>query len=352
MPITTAQDLRDHIDLAIRVELATVPPYLFAMYSLVDQESLAALLIKSIVAEEMLHAVLATNLLLAVGGEPRFDTTDYIPSYPGLLPHHQPPMELNLAPCSTGLIRDVFMRIEQPEIHGAPAEPDNFESLGQFYHALERAIEGLAATSDLFAEPQRSRQLADPSFYTPVQFDAEDSGGLAMVDSPESARDAIEVIVHQGEGLSTDRWADPSHQELTHYHKLLQIADGSVAMGGVIGLAVNPRSADYPAGLAAVSDLFNASYRAVFLTMDDLFGPTVDKAPGVARLYRLMMNVMAPVARFLVTQPLPERGVAAPTFETYRFSSESWLIELGSLSAAAAAVYPELGDVAAAVAEL
>ncbi len=131
MPIETIESLRSHIELAIRVELSTIPPYLFAMYSIEDHGSDAAKLIRSIVAEEMLHAALATNLLLAVGGAPSYGDRSYVPSYPMELPHHRPPLPLELAPCSMETIRDVFMRIEQPELHDAPPEPDDYESLGE-----------------------------------------------------------------------------------------------------------------------------------------------------------------------------------------------------------------------------
>jgi len=33
MPITTVQELRDHLALAAKIELSLVPPYLYAMYS-------------------------------------------------------------------------------------------------------------------------------------------------------------------------------------------------------------------------------------------------------------------------------------------------------------------------------
>lgn len=56
MPIDTVDDLREHLLVAIEVELSTIPPYLYAMYSIEDQSSEAALLIRSVVVEEMLHA--------------------------------------------------------------------------------------------------------------------------------------------------------------------------------------------------------------------------------------------------------------------------------------------------------
>ncbi len=315
MPIETVEDLRDHIELAIQVELSTIPPYLFAMYSIEDQASEAALLIKSIVAEEMLHAALAANLLLAVGGHPDFSSTAYIPKYPSGLPHHEPPLLLELAPCSGDLIREVFMRIEQPEVHGAPDQPDRFETLGQFYHALEVGLRVLSKSEELFTHPQIGAQMSDASFYAPVQFDAADSGGLMMIDGVESAIDAIEVIIHQGEGLSDHRWADPSHHELTHFYKLKRIMDVPGELGAVHPVRRNPRSSEYPQRVKLVSDLFNAAYRHVYLVMADLFSPVLEKAAHVGRLYRLMSGVLSPLARHMVTLELEDGDHAAPTFE-------------------------------------
>lgn len=350
MPIETPADLQDHLRLAIQVELSTVPPYLFAMYSIEDQQSEAALLIRSIVAEEMLHAALAANLLLAVGGQPRFDTVELMPTYPSMLPHHQPPLELRLGPCSLDAVRDVFMRIEQPEEHGAPAEPDVFETLGQFYHALEIGIAELAEEHDLFADPQVDCQLSDPSFYAPVVFDAQDSGGLMQIDDPESAREAIEIIVHQGEGLSTERWADPSHQELTHYAKLVQIADGTSPIGTVRPLPTDPRTADFPRSLQPVSDLFNATYRYLFLVLHDLFGPGDDKGAAVGLMYRLMARGLSDLAGFLVIQPLANGLYAAPTFEVYEFATADPLSEINDLAERVAELHPALSTVGGLIA--
>jgi rubrerythrin len=352
MPIDTPEDLQAHIELAIQVELATIPQYLYAMYSIEDQTSESALLIRSIVAEEMLHTALAANLLLAVGGRPQFDSSSIMPTYPGFLPHHQPPLRLNLVACSLRLIREVFMRIEQPEVHGAPPEPDAFETLGQFYHALEEAIVKLSKQHDLFAKPQADHQLSDPGFYSPVAYDEADSGGLTLIDGVGSALAAIEVIVHQGEGLSTDRWADPSHKELTHYHKLLQISEGVSPLGRVRPLAPNPTTATYPDGLQPVSDLFNACYRYLFLILAELFGPLQDKSAAVGRIYDIMMRGLSGLARFLVQQPVEDGHFAGPTFEIFEFNSPTPEAELAELTARVVRLHPELGGVGETITEL
>jgi hypothetical protein len=305
----------------MQVELTTVPPYLYAMYSIEDQRSEAARLIKSVVAEEMLHAALVANLLTAVGGRPAFRDPDLVPTYPGPLPHHVPPLIVNLAPASPQLCREAFMVIEQPEAPGAPPEDDQYETLGQFYYALELALEDLSGRFDLFSDVQADRQLADSRFYAPVEFDAEDSGGLMLIKDLESACAAIEVVVHQGEGVTDDRYADPSHQELTHYYKFEQIADGVSPLGEVRPVMVNPTTADLPEPLRPVSDLVNALYRYLYLTMDDLYQPSTDKGPLVGRLYLLMSQLLGPAVRYLMEQPISGGLVAGPSFEVYRFEA-------------------------------
>lgn len=348
MPLDTPADLRSHVALAIQVELSTIPPYLYAYYSIGDPDCEAAQLIKSVAAEEMLHVALASNLLLGLGGDPGFASPGIIPRYPDLLKHHTPPLMLHLAPCTTDVVRDVFMVIERPEVHGAPAETDEYETLGQFYHALEIAIHALGEDHDLFAEPQRERQMGDPSFYSPVAFDADDSGGLMVVDDVASACEAIEIIVHQGEGLSEDRWADPAHQELTHFHKYKLIADGIVDLPAVAPAPTNPKTRGFPPSLHPVSDLFNAVYRSLFFTMEALFAASDDTASEVGKLYGTMSGVMAPLARYLMRQPI-EGGVAAPTFEVFEFATDDWHTQLTEMAAAVATDHPELAPVAVAI---
>ena len=345
MPITTHEELRKHIELAIKVELTTIPPYLFAMYSIEDQLSEPALLIRSIVAEEMLHAALASNLLLAVGGRPDFKSTRYIPVFPADLPHHVPPLTIDLARCSLEMIEDVFMRIEQPEARGAPAQPDEYETLGQFYHALEIGLQELSESVDLFAKLALDSQMSDPSFYNPVRFDAEDSGGLMLIDGLESAIEAIEIIIHQGEGLSDDRWADPDHQELTHYYKLERILGGDSQLGTVRPLRPNPTSDSYPRHIGVVADLFNACYRYLYFVMDRMFSDDPAKSSHVGRLYRLMTGPMSQLALWLAAQPLADGDHAAPTFEVFEFQTNDPTQEVRALADEAEEAHAELAPI-------
>lgn len=349
MPIETIEDLRAHVALATKVELTTIPPYLYAMYSIIDQESDAARLIASVVVEEMLHVSLTANLTLAIGGEPDFGY-DVIPRYPCVLPHHTPELPVALERCSRELIRDTFMTIESPAAKGAPPEGDEFETLGQFYLALELAIDRLDDGS-LFAFNQEERQLSDASFYSPVRFDAQDSGGLTLIDDRESADRALGIIIDQGEGLSDRKWADEGHQELTHFHKFRRLAHGKAPIGAVYPVVANPSSKSFPSHLVAAGDLFNALYGLTFVTMQALFSVTADQGAEIFRLYGLMKDCMAPTARYLVQQPIGDGVHAGPPFEVYRFSGDPW-VEAATLAHEVAAAHPDLLGVATSVGHL
>lgn len=353
MPIENVNDLKAHLGLAIQVEMTTIPPYLFAMYSIVDPTSDAAKLIRSVATEEMLHAALVANLLVAVGGEPCFYDPATVPHYPGPLPHHTPELMLDLAPCSPQVIRDAFLVIEQPGEPGAPPEPDTFETLGQFYHALEEALRRLHAEGDLFADPSVDRQL-DPRDYAPVKFDVAESGGLVVVESLESALAALEIVVHQGEGLSDDRWADPDHQELTHYAKFLALADGDIAIGEVHPAMQNPSAASLPEHIRPVAEFFNAIYSYLLIIMDRAYQPmTSDQREAVVgTMYGTMEALMRPVARYLFGLQTTE-GRAGPTFEFYQFADPaSAAATLQALGTALLDEHPDLAGVVEKLARL
>jgi hypothetical protein len=324
MIIDSAEDLRGHLRLAMRIELSTVPLYLYALQSIEDPASDAARLIRSVVAEEMLHFALAANLLCAVGGEPNLVDAALRPVYPSLLLNHVPPVTLNLAPATPDHIRDTFLVIEQPDPVGSPTQPGAYDSLGEFYLAIAEAVARLGADASvgLFDRPQPDRQLSDPRFYGPIPFNAEASGDLMLIDGLTTAQAAIDVIVHQGEGLSDDIWADPGHQELTHFAKFQRMVDGTTPVGPVRALPVNPRSATYPAGARPLSDLFNAVYAATFLVLDALYEPRPRNVGLVNRLYVAMSGLLAPIGRELTTVPIGDGLVAGPTFEWFDLGSD------------------------------
>lgn len=66
------ETLREHLQQAIELEHALIPPYLCALYSL-DRKAnpAAASVVASVVIDEMFHMATAANILNAVGGRRR-----------------------------------------------------------------------------------------------------------------------------------------------------------------------------------------------------------------------------------------------------------------------------------------
>jgi hypothetical protein len=327
MSIDTIADLQEHLQWAIQVELSTIPPYLYAMYSIDDRDAESYKLIRSVVVEEMLHAALAANLLVAVGGEPQFYDEEVLPSYPMNLPHHDPPIQVNLERCSPEFIERVCLPIENPRAVDSVPQDDDYETISQFYLAVEEALEHLDGSESLFETPRVARQLMHPGYYAPIEFDEDDSGGLHPVEDLESACRAVETVIHQGEGVRDEHWADPSHHEMTHYFKFKKIADGTYPIGDVRPVLENPTTEEFPAELRPVSDLFNAAYSYMSVLMDEIYATSDRDATDalVRDLYTVMSGVLSPLARYLTATPATEAGDhhAGPTFEFYSFDGEA-----------------------------
>lgn len=150
----------------IELEHATIPPYLCGYFSIKQAgmaapngsrtgNGLAGDIIRSVVVEEMLHLTIACNLMNALDGEPAIDNPQFVPQYPGELPFglgdH---FEVYLRKCSVEQVRDVFMKIEEPEnpidvpviqsmIVGLASVEDLDPTIGKLYQALALRIKDL-----------------------------------------------------------------------------------------------------------------------------------------------------------------------------------------------------------------
>ena len=113
----TLQGLQDNLQTALEIEHATIPPYLTVLVSIKRGYNIEVQnIIKTIIRQEMLHMVLVSNILNAIGGKPKLHYRDFIPRYPTRPPREvQPSLVVPLEKCSIGLIRNVFMKIEEPD---------------------------------------------------------------------------------------------------------------------------------------------------------------------------------------------------------------------------------------------
>lgn len=226
--IDTLADLRQHLQCAIELEHTTIPPYLCALYSLDPERNRAAVeVLTSVLVEEMLHLALAANLLNAVGGEPVIDHPRLLAPYPRCLPHAVRSLEVSLLPFGREAL-DLFLRIEQPAPLDAPSEDEGYETIGQFYAAIES---GLRALVDRHGEAvvfggDPARQLTDAHL-------PDGSGRIFAVTDLETAVAALREIVEQGEGADhTEVWdgtADmfhPERQQVAHHYRFRELAEG------------------------------------------------------------------------------------------------------------------------------
>ncbi|MBV9689551.1 MAG: ferritin-like protein [Ktedonobacteraceae bacterium] len=351
MNIQTLADLQNHVQWAIEIEHATIPPYLCALYSLNAQDTNnfdAMSLIQDVVVDEMLHLALGCNLLNAIGGSPTFNNPSFIPKYPSSLPHHspQPPLIIHLEKCSVDLVKNTFLEIEKPEptVHDIP-EGDNYMTIGQFYAAVSQGFVNLNKSlgpTGLF-KGDTSKQATQI-----LRVSGGPHGNLIKVVDLSSAQQAITEIVQQGEG-SPQTMMDPDG-DLAHYWEFKEIADGTVALGQVYPMIQDPTTAGLPAGspVQKLSQLFNDCYSLLLRTMTHVFN-TGDNSPLVDALYILMRQILPLLATLLMQTPIPNKhGNAGSSFE-FSTTAQRQIIQN---SKALEKTFPQLSDVSASLMSL
>ena len=267
--------------------------------------------IKYVVREEMLHLSLAANLLTAVGGGPQFHGLA-VPRYPSPMPHHDPaePLVLHLAPASVELVRDVFLRIEQPEERGGEPEADRYETLAQFYEAIVEALGRLGP--GIFT--------GDPRHQVTRGYAGHGGGALFSITGEGSAALAIEEIVEQGEGSHHTRlepFGFEGASEPAHYWRFLDIVQGRTPLGAVHPMHVDPASDDLPEGeLRDLTRLFDASYSLQLEVMERVWAAGNETPLIETVMVPLMNHAQKPIAQALLHEAWPDGSgeVAGPSF--------------------------------------
>jgi len=362
-PITTVQELRNHLRQAAELELSTIPLYLYAAYSIQTQGTYqwaagmsAFRTIRSVVIEEMLHLCLVRNLLTAIGGAEGFRLYDQaiMPTYPSPMLHRVPTLTLQLEPCTTDLMRDVFMPLELPANSGAPAQSEQYNTIGQFYDAIALGFETLSGP-ELWRDPRPDLQ------YNRAYWNQDGGGKPLVVTDLPSALGAITTIVEQGEGAAPGdadvpmNPADPSfgYEELSHFAKFQRIAEGVDVIGSVWPVPTNPRRSQFDGPVAALAELFDAAYCYVLCMIDAIYCAT-DKTViagkqsdryGLERTFIAAMGgLLYPIADLLVRQPGRDGLNAAPAFGYYHFHDEpAKKVQLTALCDAVLGAFPSLG---------
>ncbi|MEI8410859.1 MULTISPECIES: ferritin-like domain-containing protein [unclassified Kribbella] len=338
----TLESLREHLQWAVELEHATLPPYLCALYSLDPRRNPEAVqVVGSVFSEEMLHLALAANILNAVGGRPRLDAPEMLPPHPRRLPHGS--LELSLVPFGPEAL-EMFLEIERPAPPGGPAEDDNYETIGQFYDALEQGLRSLCASlgEEVVFSGDPARQVSNAHF-------RHSGGRLIVVDSLASALAALEEIVEQGEGTARgevwDGDADmfhPDRDEVAHYYRFQELKLGrryqrgdtpesgptgepiSFDADGVHPMRPNQRPTDHPSGhpIRVAQEEFNHTYCAVLHLLEQAFnGSPRMLSVAIGTMYALKAQASA-----LMQLPLDDGHTAGPTFDYVAPSSRQWAV--------------------------
>jgi hypothetical protein len=312
MPITDRKSLHQHLQWALELEHATIPPYLCALYSIHPAANLeAAAIIQSVVMEEMLHMVLVANVFNAVGGAPVVADPSFVPVYPSYLPHSADRFKVPLLPFGEAAL-EVFLKIERPPEPGHDnPQADHYDTIGQFYAALRDGITRLA-------KKEKNLFNGDPARQVPTQWYYGGGGTILPVTGLASATKALNEVMDQGEGVAHGI-ADGDTKfgeadEVAHYFRFNEIraarryTKDDTPRGGPTGVELpmdwsaiypmrpNPKSREY-ADVPAVHRLmvqFNRTYTSLLRELHRAFNGTPDRLfNAVPIMYQLRQQAEA-----------------------------------------------------------
>jgi hypothetical protein len=313
---------------AIELEHATLPTYLYSLYSLGDDNAEIAGLMLSVIMEEMLHFAIACNTLNAVGGSPDIDKPGFIPVFPGHLPGGvDAGLLVRLRRFSKEHVHQTFMSIEEPE------DPLNFPvamaavehvTIGEYYTRIEKKIAGLG--EGIFTGDP-GRQVTGG--FSPAEI-------FPVTDVASSTR-GIELIKQQGEG-TTSSPLDPEKQ-LAHYYRFAEIWHGKTLVRvkdpppgtpddqkyrydcpvipfdatKVLPVVDNPKASRYPPSSQAhyLNDNFNYAYTSLLKTLHLTFNGQPDRLDSAIAI----MHSLRELAMEMMTVPFENGENAGPSFE-------------------------------------
>jgi hypothetical protein len=331
--LDTVEHLRTALGNAIALELATIPPYLTALFSIKAGTNAApAAIIRSVVIEEMLHLSLACNMLNAVRGRPRLPEATL--RYPSELPMgigDKPgkggkPDKKFIVPLERLSMPAVkrFMTIEEPEEElkfekaQRTAQARDYHTIGEFYRAVGTLMEQLG---ERVFTGDRKRQVTGwigTNFVHPIH-------------KVDDALKAIELIVEQGEGTAN---SPGDSEELAHFYRFEQIKRHETlnpnpgkphgyAWGGPVirldedgvwPMTKNPPRVKLPEGspVARMSDRFDATFSALI----DELQRTFDGSPQAFGSSVAQMHALRLEAQELVSMEIPGQDgkTAGPRF--------------------------------------
>jgi len=188
--------LRGALQIAAELEFFTIPPYLYALWSIEDQTNYMAYTIRDIAMEEMQHLGMVCNMMKAIGAVPDLTSIDRFPRYPAQLPGiNNDQLDITLSPFSKESAF-TFMEIEKPADYNKRGE---YNTIGKLYDDIAEAFKTLQPELELTGQITGPRAPAAMSSITQVC-------------------EAIEIIKEQGEGSSHTESPNDPDGGLAHYY--------------------------------------------------------------------------------------------------------------------------------------
>jgi len=296
-----------------------------------------------VAVEEMSHLTLVCNLSCAIGAGPHLSR----PNFPIPFGYHPSAIDLELRGFCHALI-DHAIFLERPEgidLHDSPEfvhpteyhrsahkgsvmpSAQDYGTIGHLYRAIMHGFEALS--HKLGEENLFCGDVADQ--ISPAEAPLP---GLCLVNNLESARQAVETIIEQGEGA-------PQHSENSHYQRFLDMRDNldkmlaedpdfdpafPVATNPVPNEPMDPENRVWITDpeAAQVLDLANALYGHMLRFLVQGYGRDAEQSDHTrlfVTLARELMSVLTPVCEYLASLPAgPEHpGVnAGMTFTMLR----------------------------------
>jgi Ferritin-like/PLD-like domain len=305
--IRTIESLRLHLEQALAIEHATIPPYMAAWLSIQTGTNIeAAGIIRTVMLEEMLHMTLVANMLNAIGGEPRLTIPGFVGNYPCILPYSGDRFKISIEKFSRKALQ-TFLKIEKPSTKLAPPEAGKYRTLGQFYKAIHNGIEYLAkhlGEKKLFCGDP-ARQVPPGAYYG--------TGKFFVVNNKETALAALREIVSEGEGDNGTIFdEDPNvagrGREPAHYYRFNEILAGRYYQKGdtprtgprgakfpvdftqVYPIHANTKLADYPPGspIRTTLEAFSAAYGQLLAAIEDAYnGQHARMGDAIAAMFQV-----------------------------------------------------------------
>jgi hypothetical protein len=332
--------IHEKLQKAIELELTTIPPYLTAMYSIKkDTNNKVSNVIRSVFMEEMLHMVLAANLLISIGGKVKLGI-DNIPNYPCRLmfkgkEFRDREFDINLGALSKENL-EIFLKIELPDFLSDLKLLEIKKiiipgyTIGEFYNGIKEDLTKLVeefGIEKVFAG-KHENQLSEDYFWKA-------RGKIEVVKNLEDAIKAIDLIVEQGEGatVSLDKFSNDLFE--AHYFKFNEIYHErsyavdddprnpptgekfSIDYENIYPIKTNCKSSDFidQPELNNLNDRFNYNYTLMLHQLEEGFNGN----PKV--FYTAIMNGMhnlSPLAIAMMQTPIngdPKNRHGAPSFE-------------------------------------